>query len=196
MLVLASFEAAEACSSVPPEPFVVDEAEALLDTLPPAVPVVRSAAFVRARPPVLADDYEISCMIVTTSCDDFAWFEVDLESADDRTDPDDLGYRLVWLSGFPLPDHPLPNADGLVTLWFDDSPYDGPALEVRFQVVAVDRAGNESEPSEEVSVSSPATSFEAPPCGPSHATCGGAAGGGEVGMGVLVLPLLGRRRRR
>ncbi len=158
MLVLALIEAAEACSSVPPEPFVVDEAEALLDTLPPAVPVVRSAAFVRARPPTLADDYETSCTVGWGSCDDLAWFEVDLESSDDRTDPDDLGYRLVWLSGFRLPGHALPNVDGLVTVGFDDSAHDGPPLEVLFRVVAVDRAGNESEPSAEVFASSPATS--------------------------------------
>ncbi len=193
MLVLALIEAAEACSLVPPERFVIDEAEALLDTLPPAVPVVRSARFLRGRPPMVSDDYETCGWVGWSSCDGIGWLEVEFESSDDRTDPTDLGYRLIWLSGVALPAH---THAGEVLVSFEDLQTRGQALETRFQAVAVDRAGNESAPMAEVVVWSPASAPSEPGMCPEVRGSGCAEDGGQLGIGLGLLPLLGTRRRR
>lgn len=127
----------------------LDPEEVGVDTEPPTVVVesvtIREGA---ARP---------GCSAVSTSCDDIGVVTINIDSvSDDRTPPEQIGYRVEFLGDFPADTAPFSSdqvyraeRDGLLTLLFvDPNPEEEGDWDFSVVVYAVDLAGNESEASE------------------------------------------------
>lgn len=138
---------ADACETAGPE-FLVIDTSPTVDTVPPDAPVLADVRIGRSYGP-----REDGCSRSGSSCDGSGSLGIQIEPGhDDRTAADDLGY-LVRLrdgalpGGFPPYDQPvLLMSDGLYVSFPDPGPDDQEPIDVTFEVVAVDRAGNESAP--------------------------------------------------
>ena len=151
LVLLGAAEPASTCIFVPQPVHRVDATLKASDHQPPAPPVVVAVDTFRRNGMTCT---QTSC--VQNSCGDTGTVRIELApSADDETPPEQLGYRLMLVRG-ELPaslssyvgvtlagGHPLFLRPG-----FDELP----ALDVALAAVAVDAAGNESEPTEPFTV--------------------------------------------
>jgi hypothetical protein len=145
LVLLGAAEPASTCIFVPQPVHRVDATLEASDQQPPRPPVVVAVDAFRRTGMTCT---QTSC--VQNSCGDTGTVRIELApSADDETPPEQLGYRLMLVRG-ELPasmssivgvtlagGHPLFLRPG-----FDELP----ALDVALAAVAVDAAGNESEP--------------------------------------------------
>jgi hypothetical protein len=156
--VLAAFavaqpiESALACTLEPAQVHEADPSLSLIDSVAPERPHVLSAAVSRRS--------GLTCgaeKCVANSCGDSAMLAIELgPTLDDQTPPDRIGYRFELVNGV-LPDSLLGQIGiGLMAhtrfflaLGFDEVI----SLDATLQAVAVDDAGNESEPSAPFTVS-------------------------------------------
>lgn len=167
---------AAACSEIAPQTFEVDASLAQEDSRAPA-PFRAITASTRR----VAGEHCKNGTCISTSCGDTGYVELRFDPPrDDEAGADvaDLGYRVVWLSG-KMPEamrgeigvlRPL-NAGGSMTL---DVGFAGiTELDGELALVAVDRAGNESEPSEAVRVqwSGCTEYFDEPACAAVSSNC-------------------------
>ncbi len=187
---------AHACLSDGPVAYVVSDEAALVDHEPPAAPRVVSVGITRSPDPIYHREPDGSCMVGTSSCDGIGWVEIVVEPpVDDQSPSDDLGYRVIPSSRhLRQPVQFLAAPEGSLFWTFEDDPLE--PIDASFQVVAVDRAGNESAPSEVVEWSDPG---RAPvgPCGEPESgsqELGCGVGGAAAWVGPVALGL--RRRRR
>ncbi len=184
--------AADACVTVPPDAYETSDDAALVDHAPPAAPRVLSVVVTRAPEPVYHLEPDGTCTFRSSSCGGTGWVELVVEPPlDDHTPSDDLGYRAIpgWGPLGPPPQF-LPAPDGRLTWSFADVA-SGP-IDASLQVIAVDRAGNESEWSEVIEWSDPGRTYDTPCAEPGSLGCG--AGGAAAWVGPVALGL--RRRRR
>src|SRR5688572_13878522 len=138
---------AGACETPTPEYLEIDTSAAI-DTTPPESPVLGEVRIGRSYGP-RAD----GCSRSESSCDGSGALGVQIEPGDDdRTAPDDLGY-LIRLRDGELPGAVTPSdrpvlllGGGLYVHFPDPGPDEQEPIDVTFEVVAVDRAGNESAP--------------------------------------------------
>jgi hypothetical protein len=126
---------------------------------------------------------------VITSCDDVGFIGLDATATDDRTAAAALAYRVVLVEGalpdgLVLPDGPMvyPTPGRLDWVWVDGATDDQEPFAFTLEVVALDEAGNVSEPAE--------VAIE-------HA---GSTGGcstsvGVASLGLALIGALGTRRR-
>lgn len=137
---------AGACQTPTPEFLQIDESSQ--DTTPPEPPVLAGVRINRSYGP-----REDGCSRSESSCDGSGSLGIQLEPGhDDRTAPEDLGY-LVRLRDGALPGGATPSdqptllmSGGLYVHFPDPGPDEQGPIDVTFEVVAVDRAGNESAP--------------------------------------------------
>lgn len=145
LALLGAAEPASTCIFVPQPVHRVDATLEASDHEPPAPPVVVAVDAFRRNGMTCT---QTGC--VQNSCGDTGTVRIELApSADDQTPPEQLGYRLMLVRGELPPSlssiigvtlaggHPLFLRPG-----FDELP----ALDVALAAVAVDTAGNESEP--------------------------------------------------
>lgn len=142
---------ASACVLLPLELHHIDTTLAEVDTAPPGRPMlVRAEAFRRSGFTCSAD----AC--VQNSCGDTGTIAIELSlPADDPTPASELGYRLELVRGsVPVSLQPLLGVplSGQLPLFMHPSFEEVAALNVTLRAVAVDAAGNESEPSEPFTV--------------------------------------------
>lgn len=138
---------AGACETPTPEYLEIDTSAAI-DTTPPESPVLGEVRIGRSYGP-RAD----GCSRASSSCDGWGALGVQIEPGyDDRTAPDDLGYRIRLRDG-ELPGGATPSdrpvlllGGGLYVHFPDPGPDEQEPIDVTFEIVAVDRAGNESAP--------------------------------------------------
>jgi hypothetical protein len=152
MLGLASavFHAgsSRACSRPAPPEFSLDPLAAGIDRQPPTRPALLTASVTRQNGSFCSRDG----LCVVSSCGSEGVLELLLTPASDDLAPaSELGYRLRWVEG-NLPaalEAPLARiALGTERLRFE-LPFDPvPELDATFELIALDRAGNESDASE------------------------------------------------
>lgn len=138
---------ADACESVAPDYLQIDTPPEL-DTTPPEAPTLTEVRIGRSYGP-----RDEGCSQSASSCDGFGTVGIQIQPGkDDRTAPQDLGY-LVRVRGGSLPGGATPSdrpvlllSGGLYVSFPDPGPDDQEPIDVTFEVVAVDRAGNESAP--------------------------------------------------
>jgi len=175
---------------------VVSDEAALVDHEPPAAPRVLSVVVTRAPEPDYHLEPDGTCTFRSSSCGGTGRVELVVEPpVDDQTSSDDLGYRVIPSSRhLRQPVQFLAAPEGSLHWTFEDDPLE--PIDASFEVVAVDRAGNESAPSEVVEWSDPG---RAPvgPCGEPESgsrELGCGVGGAAAWVGPVALGL--RRRRR
>jgi hypothetical protein len=140
-------DSADACERVSPEFLQIDMSPAL-DTMPPEPPLLGEVRIGRSYGP-----REEGCSRSGSSCDGSGALGIQIEPGlDDRTAPGDLGY-LIRLREGALPGGATPRdrpvlllSGGLYVGFPDPGPDEQEPIDVTFEVVAVDRAGNESVP--------------------------------------------------
>lgn len=139
---------AAACTRPGAPEFTLDPEATGVDRQPPSRPGPITASARRHN----GYFCESSGLCISSSCGSEGSLELQLTPAsDDRAAPGELGYRLRWVEG-SLPaalEEPLGRiARGTEQLRFE-LPFDPvPELDATFQLIAIDRAGNESEASE------------------------------------------------
>ena len=147
---------AHACLRPEPEPFSIDPALQGVDVAAPSTPTPIEASVSR-----WAGEFCRKGTCVASSCGSTASVELRFEPpVDDHTEPTRLGYRLLQVSGYVPPalqpalysiiHAPLGLDDDFVPrTYYIDVPYqDVVDLDATFKLIAVDRAGNESAPSD------------------------------------------------
>jgi hypothetical protein len=177
--ILVLVGAAGACSLAGPQAFVVDPGEGRAPARPEVVEVVVKRG-VGPRPD--------GCGEVATSCDDLGWIGVTVADVGP-----DVGFVVRRASG-ELPADPFeePQAGTVVdggrwldvVAWIDGATDDQEPVEAEVEVVAVSRAGVESEP-----VLVPLVD----PGAAAGSSC--TASGRPVGMLAMGVALVARRRR-
>lgn len=150
LLWLSDAADAVACSLVPPEPHTVDPLLRAIDTTPPSAPRVTALRVRRGQG-------SMGCA-GASSCDDLGFLTFELgDAGDDQTPLAELGYRFELASGtlpegLELPSQawrPFVGEDGtrtLVLVWIDGATTFQDPLRFSLRLVAVDAAGNESDP--------------------------------------------------
>ena len=171
---------AAACSRVAPEAFEIDRSLARDDQTAPTPFRGLTASTHR-----VAGEHCKNGTCISSSCGDAGYVELRFDPPRDGTEDTestDLGYRVVWLNG-KMPEamrneigvvRPL-NAGPSLTL---EAGFAGiTELDGELALVAVDRAGNESAPSEAVHVqwSGCTEYFDEPACAAASSTCAVAA---------------------
>ena len=148
-MVVMSANPADACSIARnSEGHTLDPEEQAIDRTPPSKPTLMVLGIKRGQP---------SGGCSHGSCDDVGTMTIGVLGSDDRTAPGKLGYRVEPASGnfprgFSLPVMPirlLSPAEGggtghMVFAWDDGE--GGASLSFSISVVAIDLAGNESQP--------------------------------------------------
>lgn len=131
----------EACSFAPLTMHELDPDEQMVDTTPPEAPQLADIAIVRR--PVNAS----GCAGARSSCDGSGEVGIQLApTADDRSQPEQIGYVLEFAGGalpenLGLPEEPVrPDGSGTIWLLFSDRDQ---SLDFQLSVRAVDLAGNE-----------------------------------------------------
>jgi hypothetical protein len=163
----APLQRVAACFTVKIPPYEIDPALRDSDTTPPTAFRDVSALGVRVA--------SLHCRgheCTEGSCPDWGGLRISFSRPkDDQTPNDALGYRLVWM-GASMPDGMLDATDhvwrlGSATEVVVELDYDAIAgLDGEIALIAVDRAGNESAPSEPVHVAvlGCTTYFDQPTC--------------------------------
>ena len=153
LAALACVASSHACSLIS-TPHVLDAEEQKIDHKAPDKVDASVARIVRGRGSVAHEDWSMSA----TSCDDIGSVVLALKSRpnDDRTPPDKIGYRIILVDG-KLPEGAVVTASAtrdlspeneLTFYWIDGATDDQEPIEFAVAIVAVDLAGNESDPSE------------------------------------------------
>ncbi|HKU38949.1 MAG TPA: hypothetical protein VJR89_12400 [Polyangiales bacterium] len=201
---LAVPHAAHACVRVPLEFYAVEPELRAVDSEAPT-PFRDVVARVDRRPAVVCRNDECT----SDSCGSAGTIALRFQPPrDDQNDAPSLGYRVVWLRGeqprsaraFLEHDWPLGPRPGEIslTLAYDDVA----ELDAEIALVALDRAGNESEPSEPIHLEFSGCTLEigSDRCLETGCSVGRvAAHGGHYGFGALLgvgLALLGLKRFR
>jgi hypothetical protein len=138
---------AGACDTPLPQFLQIDMSPSV-DTMPPEAPVLGEVRVGRSYGP-----RDGGCSQSGSSCDGSGALGIQIEPGhDDRTAPDDLGY-LIRLREGSLPGGAMPSkapvlllSGGLYVSFPDPGPDEQEPIDLTFEVVAVDRAGNESAP--------------------------------------------------
>jgi hypothetical protein len=161
LLALLLFTALEArpCSIVV-EAHELDPAEKTIDQAKPARPVVEVQGIQRGHAP----RQRPGGAVMATSCDDIGIVTLRLTgpAVDDRIPAAKMGYRFVLAEG-ELPagmELPAEARRTLILPWVDGATDDQEPLAFALRLIAVDLAGNESEPSELVWVRDPRQHLE------------------------------------
>lgn len=147
---------ASACEFAGPIEHVVDPAEADVDKEPPAKIETVGVEIRRGEGP------EGGCSRTSTSCDDIGSITlVPTPPSDNRTAPNELGYR-IRLVGGTLPEGlSLPseawraegsNFPALSLRWIDGSTDDQEAIDFTITLTAIDRAGNQGPESDPIRI--------------------------------------------
>jgi hypothetical protein len=148
-VLVAHSRPAHSCSRLTLEPHTTQPDEAAADSTAPEPPRITGVTVDRSYGPRSEGCSGGS----ESSCDGTGTIGFELaEGADDRTTPDQLGYRIERVAGDLPTGVVLPGAvrahDGWLWLEFTDpGPDDQDEIDVTFRIVAVDLAGNESAPS-------------------------------------------------
>jgi hypothetical protein len=173
---------AKACELVPPIEHVLDPQEQQEDNSPPGQVDTPWYGVTRGT------GSSLSCS--STSCDDVGTLRLEIVAPqDDRTGPEDIGYRIEYLEGdMPtglLPEHDIRADDGIVFLyWDDEASANQEALYFKLSIRAVDLGGNLSEEATVLEIHNPGS------CG-----CGSRKFGPTELMLTLLALLLWSRRR-
>lgn len=124
---------------------------------------------VRGRGPIHREDGTMS----RSTCDVFGTVVLRFGSQpkDDRSPADMLGYRIVHRGGVlperfeigPAPERLAPGFDELFIHWMDGATDEQEPIEFALSIVVVDRAGNESLPSEPIRVRHSGSGSQAKP---------------------------------
>jgi hypothetical protein len=183
-----------ACKAVN-QPHMIDASTEGIDGTAPTLPPISSVTVTRGKGPQ-GDGCGGS---VVNSCDGRGVIVVGGEATDDMTPPDRIGYLFTIVAGaapvgFTLPSGAIePASDGTVSLFWDDQATDDQEpINVTFQVVAIDLAGNQSAPQ----------TFAIQEGTPGKGCRVGPAGGAYrparplVALGVAILVAAARRPRR
>ncbi len=143
--VVAAAPSAQACSLLPLDQHQLDPAEQAVDTTPPDLVAVTALSVQRGQAPQPA-----GCGTTATSCDDVGFIHIVIApTADDRTPPDQMGYRLELVdgampAGLQLPATAVRPFGDRIDLSWGDGPSDAQeAFSFRLRITAVDLAGNE-----------------------------------------------------
>lgn len=149
--------AALACSIVL-VPHELDPQEQLIDKTAPERIEATVKQITRGRGPTAGPDGTISM----SSCDDIGTVVLafEPEPKDDRTSADKLGYLLIHTGGelpssFLLSDKPVRAQEEFRFYWIDGATDEQEPLEFAVSLVAIDLAGNKSEPSEPIWIRHP-----------------------------------------
>lgn len=174
---------ARACDPVGDFPHTVDPSMQTTDQTPPTLPAIPAPAIHYG-----ADD---SSGCGGAKCGDATYVGIAAVATDDMTPPAGIGYRLSLTDGSLPPNTTLPTTaiDPLVDQVRVYFPHDTVGFDFTLQVVAIDRAGNESQP-QTVHVHH----FESSEC--SLGRGGGSARPVLGWIAVTVLIGAARRRRR
>lgn len=144
--------AAHACTFSGPQPLQIDPGLKATDRQPPSLTTVSVVGVKRGQGPQAS-----GCGQTASSCDDLGQIRIAVAGTDDMTPAEQLGFRVSIAAGKPpagliVPDSAVtidggPTGDGeLLLLWTDGNTDDQESLDFTVNVVAVDRAGNESAP--------------------------------------------------
>jgi hypothetical protein len=143
------------CSIAGPSPLVIDPAEQAVDVTPPGQVAVMAPQLKRGVGPSSSGCGERTA----TSCDDLGTLTLHVvPPADDRTAPEQIGYRIRVIAGTPpsgltFPDQAVvPYAGRLDFVWIDGATDDQEPIDFTIEIVAVDRAGNQGQPSAPVRI--------------------------------------------
>lgn len=149
-----------ACSVHPQAEHMLDHEEKQNDTSPPSTPGISHISVSRGKPEPLRLGCVDDCGTGGGAID----LQV-LAAADDRTPPDEMGYRLELVGGdLPEPNGSLPSYDvrargGVIKLiWFDGESVEQDPFEFSLVIYAVDLGGNVSAPSEPILIEHPGVS--------------------------------------
>lgn len=145
--VLSLPRRAEACTYLPDTPWQVDAARAAIDTQAPSAPDVQGAGARRGKGSLC--DADGRCLV--SSCGDWGNVFVQVLPAATASSTERVGYRLRRVDGFVPPgfDAVLQETrDGESSLLWRGPFDDVVAFDATFELIAIDRAGNESEASE------------------------------------------------
>ncbi len=138
--------AVEACSFPAPPPLEIDPALLVTDHSRPSLTEVSIVEVKRGRG-------VSGCGGSASSCDDLGVIRVAVAATDDMTASNEMGFNLAITSGssppVTVPQAPVVvgNTPGeMVLVWIDGNTDDQEELDFEIQIVAVDRAGNQSTP--------------------------------------------------
>ncbi len=147
---------ADACSFAGPNEHVVDPAEAAVDDEPPAKVETVGIEIRRGKGPRGG---------ASTSCDDIGSIAITpTPPSDNRTAPNELGYRIRLVggeapSGVRVPDEAWRvqsnNSPALYLHWIDGATDDQEAIDFTITLTAIDRAGNEGPESAPIRIHHP-----------------------------------------
>jgi MYXO-CTERM domain-containing protein len=175
---------ASACSFLSDDEHVVDTTTTNGDA--PAAPEIGEVTIGRGNGPQRA-----GCSQMVTSCDDAGWLQIAVSATDDFTLSEEIGFRVELVEG-DLPDGFAFDGvarrarDGALHFhWNDEATDEQEAFDFTVSIVAIDLAGNESEPVE-LDVSDPGSEER----GCSH------TGGSWLALGPAGLVAAALRRRR
>jgi hypothetical protein len=137
---------ARACSFAGPTPYVVDASMQATDHVAPTLAPLTVTRLQRGQKTT-------GCTSVN-SCDGFGSLAISVAAADDVTPATGLGYRFTVVAGTLPPVFSIPLnqpsqvlvSDGQIWFNWDDGTEDHQSIDFTLQVVAIDRAGNESAP--------------------------------------------------
>jgi uncharacterized protein (TIGR03382 family) len=138
---------ARACSLIGSQTHTIDPAMQATDQVPPTLPALPAARVRRGQP------QESGCGLAVSSCDDLGVITIAVGATDDMSPRQSIGYRLTLESGLLPPGLSLPSeaieaippSDQLVLYW-SDAANDLNPFGFTLRIVAIDLAGNESEP--------------------------------------------------
>jgi hypothetical protein len=178
------------CEVASPSPLVIDPAEQAVDVTPPGQVSVVVPQLKRGVGPSGS-----GCGSQTaTSCDDLGRLTLRVAApAEDRTAPEQLGYRIRVVAGTPPSGLTFPDgavvqyAWGLDFAWIDGATNDQEPIDFVIDVAAVDRAGNQGPPSAPVRIADG---------GGSGKGCRVARGGDARSFALVLAALFGLARRK
>lgn len=152
--LLAASQPARACTSVEVEFYAIEPDLRAVDSTAPT-PFRDVVARVDRRPETVCRGEECT----TSSCGSSGEIALRFQPpSDDQNDGQNLGYRVIWLrgqqprsaNGFLQHSWPLGPAGGSGEISLTIAYADVAELDAEISLVAIDRAGNESEPSEPI----------------------------------------------
>jgi len=137
---------ARACSFAGPTPYVVDPSMQATDQVAPTLPPLSVARLQRGK--------ETEGCSSVNSCDGIGTLAIAGVATDDVTPATGIGYRFSVVAGALPPGFSLPagptqipiSSDQIWLNWDDGRTNDQESIDFTLQLVAIDRAGNESAP--------------------------------------------------
>jgi hypothetical protein len=128
-----------ACTFEPPTEHEIDRLEQEVDTIAPAVPVITEVTITRGT--------GHGCGETRMECDELGIIEIAIESNDDRTPVDKIGWH-IELTGESIPPITINPYDieqnPIILSWADGAYDEQEPLDFNIRIIAVDLAGNVS----------------------------------------------------